>query len=116
MLLGAHDLGMNFAACRPRLLTNDSYGQINLQMANRIELVGSQHEHSTGAHVQSGQEFLEMFAVGIDAARKKRKGNWEARALAEFHNLLGAHRCIVVVKGRPPLLTKWDTSGQRVRL
>ncbi len=73
MLLGAHDLGINFAAFRPSLLTNDSYGQIDLQMASRNELVGSQDKHSTGAHVKSGQENLELFPVGINATRKKRK-------------------------------------------
>ncbi len=73
MLLGAHDLSMHFAAFRPSLLTHDSYGQIDLQMASRKELGGSQHKHSTGAHVKSGQENLELFPVGINAARKKRK-------------------------------------------
>ncbi len=55
MLLGAHDLGMHFAAFRPSLLTTDSYGQIDLQMASRNELGGSQDKHSTGAHVKSSQ-------------------------------------------------------------
>ena len=73
MLLGAHDLGINFATFRPSLLTNDSYGQIDLQMASRNELVGSQDKHSTGAHVESGQENLELFPVGINPTRKKRK-------------------------------------------
>ncbi len=72
-MLGAHDLGIDFAAFCPSLLTNDSYGQIDLQMASRNELGGSQHKHSTGAHVKSGQEFLELFPLGINAARKKRK-------------------------------------------
>jgi hypothetical protein len=44
-----------------------------LQMASRNELGGSQDEHSTGAHVKSDQEFLELFPVGIYAAGKKRK-------------------------------------------
>ena len=73
MLLGTHDLGLDFAAFHPRLLTNDSYGQIDLQMASRNELAGSQDKYSAGAHVKSGQEFLELFSVGIYAARKKRK-------------------------------------------
>ena len=73
MLLGAHDLGIDFAAYRPSLRTNDSYGQIDLQMASRNELGGSQDKYSTGAHVKSGQEFLELFPVGIYAASKKRK-------------------------------------------
>jgi hypothetical protein len=73
MLLGAHDLGMHFAAFRPSLVTHDSYGQIDLQVASRNELVGSQDKHSTGAHVKSGQENLELLPVGINTARKKRK-------------------------------------------
>jgi len=72
-LLGAHDLGINFAAFRPSFLTNDSYGQIDLQVASRKELGGSQDQHSAGAHVKCGQEFLELFPIGINAARKKRK-------------------------------------------
>ena len=111
MLLGAHDLGIDFAAFRPRLLTNDSYGQIDLQMASRNELGGSQYKNSICAHVKSGQEFLELSPVGIYAARKKRKRKWQARALTEFRDLLGAHHFIVVLKGRPPLLTNRDTSG-----
>lgn len=72
-MLGAHDLGIDYAAFRPSLLTNDSYGQIDLQMASGNELGGSQDKYSIGTHVKSGQEFLELFPVGIDAARKKRK-------------------------------------------
>lgn len=72
-LLDAHDLGMDFAAFRPSLLTNNSYGQVDLQMASRNELAGSQDQHSTGADVQGGQEFLELFPVDIGPARKKRK-------------------------------------------
>ena len=72
-LLDAHDLGLNFAAFHTNFLTNDSYGQIDLQMAGRKELAGSQDKNSAGAHVQSGEEFLELFPVGIYAARKKGK-------------------------------------------
>lgn len=72
-MLDAHDLGINFAAFRPRFGNNDSYGQIDLQMAGRKELGGSQDQHSAGAHVQSGEEFLKLFPVGIYAARKKGK-------------------------------------------
>ena len=73
MLLGAHDLGIDFATFRPSLLTNDYYGQIDLQTAGRKKLGGSQDKHSAGAHVKSGEEFLEQFSVGINAARKERK-------------------------------------------
>ena len=83
-MLDAHDLGINCAAFCPSFLTNDSYGQIDLQTAGRKKLGGSQDEHSAGAHVKSGEEFLEQFPVGINAARKKRKREWQARALTEF--------------------------------
>ena len=69
-MLGAHDLGIHFAAFRPSFHTNDSYRQIDLQMAGRKKLAGSQDQHSAGAHVKGGQEFLELFAMGIYTARK----------------------------------------------
>ena len=72
-MLGAYDLSMDFPVFCPGLLVNDPYGQLDLQTVSRNELKGSQHKHSTGAHVQSGEEFLERFPVGVYAARKEWK-------------------------------------------